>query len=50
VFRMDVAKIDWDVTYVAMVVYVYYRHLFPMLHLFFHTYVANVFIRMLHMF
>jgi hypothetical protein len=32
---MDVAKVDWDVTYVAMVVHVCCKHLFPMFHLFF---------------
>jgi hypothetical protein len=34
-FRMNVAKVDQDVAYVAMVVYVRCKHLFPMFHLFF---------------
>jgi hypothetical protein len=34
VFHMDVAKVDRDVAYVAMVVYVYYKLLFSMFHLF----------------
>ena len=47
VFHVDVAKVDRDV---AMVVYVYCKLLFPMFHLFFQTYIASVFIWMLHMF
>jgi hypothetical protein len=43
-------KVDWDVAYVAMVVHVCCKLLFSMLHLFFQTYVASVFIWMLHMF
>ena len=34
-FRIDVAKIDRDVAYVAMVVHVYCKPLFLMFHLFF---------------
>jgi len=30
VFQMDVAKVDWDVAYVAMVVHVRCKLLFPM--------------------
>jgi hypothetical protein len=58
VFCMDVAKVDRDVAYVAMVVHVCCKRLFPMFYLFidvcckcvylmlhmFHTYVASVFI------
>jgi hypothetical protein len=44
VFQMDVAKVDWDVAYVAMVVQVCYKGLFLMFHLCFQTYVASVFI------
>jgi hypothetical protein len=33
VFQMDVAKVDWDITYVTMVVYVCYKGLLPMFHL-----------------
>jgi hypothetical protein len=44
VFQMDVAKIDWDVAYVAMVVQVCYKGLFLMFYLCFQTYVASVFI------
>jgi hypothetical protein len=50
VFYTNIAKIDWDVTYVAMVVYVCCKGLLPMFHLCFRTYVAYVFIWMLHMF
>jgi hypothetical protein len=50
VFHMDVAKVDRDVTYVAMVVHVGCMRLFQMFHLFFQTYVASVFIWILHMF
>jgi hypothetical protein len=32
---MDVAKVDQDVAYVAMVVYIYCKLLSPMFHLFF---------------
>jgi hypothetical protein len=48
-FRIGVAKVDCDVVYVAMVVHVCCKRLFPMF-LFFQTYVAIVFIWMLHMF
>jgi hypothetical protein len=56
-FHIDVAKVDWDVAYVAMLVHVCCNVLFPMLHLFFrrmfqaclfgcstcfHTYIARV--------
>jgi hypothetical protein len=47
VFRMDIAKVDRDVAYVAMVVHVCCKHQFPMFYLFFR---ASVFIWMLHMF
>jgi hypothetical protein len=50
VFHVDVAKVDWDVAYVAMVVHVCCKLLFPMFHLFFQTCVASVFIWTLHMF
>jgi hypothetical protein len=43
-FRMDVAKVDRDVAYVAMVVHVCCKRLFPIFHLFFQTYVVSVFI------
>jgi hypothetical protein len=46
VFHADVAKVDRNVTYVAMIVHVCCRCLFPMFHLFFQTYVASVFIWM----
>jgi hypothetical protein len=49
-FHMDVAKLDRNVAYVVMVVHVCCKLLFPMFHLFFQTYVASVFIWMLHMF
>jgi hypothetical protein len=41
---MDVAKVDQDVAYVAMVVYLCCKRLSQMFHLFFQTYVASVFI------
>jgi hypothetical protein len=42
--------VDVDVAYVATVAHVCCKRLFPMFHLFFQTYVASVFIWMLHMF
>jgi hypothetical protein len=50
VFHMDVAKVDRDVAYVAMVVHVCCKLLSPMYYQFFQTYVASMFIWMLHMF
>jgi hypothetical protein len=47
---MDVAKVDQDVAYVAMIVHVHCKCLFSMFHLFFQTYVASMFIWMFHMF
>jgi hypothetical protein len=47
---MNVAKVDRDVAYVVMVIHVCCKHLFLMFYLFFQTYIANVFIWMLHMF
>jgi hypothetical protein len=44
VFFMDVTKIDRDIAYVAMIVYVCCKRLFLMFHLLFQTYVASVFI------
>jgi hypothetical protein len=44
VLQMDIAKVDQDVAYVAMVVQVCRNGLFPMFHLCFQTYVASVFI------
>jgi hypothetical protein len=35
VFRINVAKVDWDVAYVAMIVHVCCKCLFPMFHVFF---------------
>jgi hypothetical protein len=32
-FQMDIAKVDWDVAYVAMVVYLCCKGLLPMFHL-----------------
>ena len=49
-FYMDIAKVDRNVAYVAMVVHVCCMLLFSMFNLFFQTYVANVFIWILHMF
>ena len=41
VFHMDVTKVDQDVVYVAMAIYVSYQHPFKMFNLF-QTYVASV--------
>jgi hypothetical protein len=49
VFQMDVAKVDRDVAYVAMVVRVCFKLMFSMFH-FFPTCVTSVFICMLYMF
>ena len=38
VFYMDVAKVDWDVAYVVMVVHVCCKRLSPIFHLCFWTY------------
>jgi hypothetical protein len=35
VFRVNVAKVDHDIAYVAMVVHICCKRLFPMFHLFF---------------
>jgi hypothetical protein len=47
---MDVAKVDRDITYVEMVVHVRCKLLFPMFNLFFQTYIATIFILILHIF
>jgi uncharacterized membrane protein len=49
-FHTDVAKVDRDVAYVAMVVQVCCKHLSPMFHLFFQMYVASAFILMFKVF
>jgi hypothetical protein len=41
--RMDIAKVDRDVAYVAMVVHLCCKLLSPMFHLFFQTYIASMF-------
>jgi hypothetical protein len=43
VFHMDVAKIDWDVAYIAMAIYVCCKCLFQVFHMFFQTHVAIMF-------
>ena len=48
-FHTDVAKVDRDVAYFAVVAHVYCKGLFPMFHLYFQIYVASLFIWMLHM-
>jgi hypothetical protein len=48
-FHMDIVKVDRDVAYVAVVVHLRCKRLFLMFHLIFQTYVASVFILMLHM-
>jgi hypothetical protein len=48
VFHTDVAKVDRDIAYVAMVIHVCCKRLSLMFYLFFHIYVANVFLWMLH--
>ena len=49
-FRIDVAKVDRDIAYVAMTIHVCCKRLFQMFYLFFQMYVASVFIWMLRMF
>jgi len=49
VFHMDITKVDQGVTYVAMVVHICCKHL-SVFRLFFQTYLASVFIWILHMF
>jgi len=49
-FHKDVVEVDRDVAYVPMVVHVFCKLLFLMFHIFFQTYVASVFIWMLHIF
>jgi hypothetical protein len=44
VFHADVVKVDRDVAYVAMIIHVCCKCMFPMFHLFFQTYVTNAFI------
>jgi hypothetical protein len=44
VFYMDVTKVDRNVAYVAIVVYLCCKLLFSMLYLFFHMYVASVYL------
>jgi hypothetical protein len=44
VFHTEVANVDRDVAHVVIIVYVYCKLLFSMFHLFFPTFVANVFI------
>jgi hypothetical protein len=46
---MDIAKVDRDIAYVAMIVHIYCKLMFSMLY-FFPMFVASVFIWMLHMF
>jgi hypothetical protein len=41
VFHMDIAKVDRDIAYVAMVVHVCFKILFSTFHLLFPTYVAK---------
>ena len=49
-FHTDVAKVDRDAAHVVMFVHVCCKLLFPPFHMFFQTYVASVFIWVLHMF
>ena len=49
-FHLDVAKVDRDVAHVVMVILVCCNCMFQMFYLFFQTYVASVFVWMLHMF
>jgi hypothetical protein len=44
VFYMDIAKVDRNVAFIAMVVHLCYNLLFLMFHQFFYTRVASVFI------
>jgi hypothetical protein len=42
VFRLDVAKVDRDVAYVAMAIHVCFKCMFQMFHLFFYMFIASV--------
>jgi hypothetical protein len=44
VFRINIAKVDRDVAYIAMVVHVCCKCLFPMFHVFFQTYLDVVYV------
>jgi hypothetical protein len=44
VFHANVAKVDRDVAFIAMVVHVCCKLLFPMFYVFFQTFIASVFI------
>jgi hypothetical protein len=44
VFHIDVAKVDWDVVYAAMVIHVCYKRLFPMFYLFSDVCCKNVYL------
>jgi hypothetical protein len=50
VFYAEVVKVDQNVAHAVMIVHLCCKFLFPTFHLFFHTYVASMFIWMLHMF
>jgi hypothetical protein len=50
VFHINVANVDRDVAYVVMVIHICCKRMSLMFHQFFQTYVASVFISMLHMF
>jgi hypothetical protein len=41
VLHLDVIKVDHDVTHVAMAIHVYFKCMFQMFHLFFHTFIAS---------
>jgi hypothetical protein len=47
-FHIDVTQVDPDVAHVTMAIHVFFKSLFKMFYLF-QTYIASVFIWMLHM-
>jgi hypothetical protein len=42
IFHLDIARVDHNVTHVAMAIHVCFKCLFQMFHLFFHTFVVTV--------
>jgi hypothetical protein len=50
VFHTNIANIDRNIAYVVMVIHICCKRISAIFHQFFQTYVASVFISMLHMF
>jgi hypothetical protein len=49
-FYTDVAKVDQDVVYVALIIHVCCKRLFPMFYLFFQMYVTSVYLDVTYVF